>query len=184
MKSLLLLCALACLAATSVRSQTTNYIMEAYNSAVLMKSYYDEEVEYFREMLTYEADDMGYYFTDLVAQGIALVDTAAQGAAIQECGFRAADLSQENIEFMEYYINAAERAANDLHTTVLLQLRNMNIKEYDLELFYYYHSYTMDDAYYDLWYWYSDNMFYSWLIVYIEFFYVNEELYDCIVEVL
>lgn len=184
MKSLLLFCVFTSLATSSVHSQTTNYILASYDSAMQIKSLYDEQAEYFREYLTSEAEDMGRYFTNMVARGISIAETSTQGEAIQDCVAWAAEECRYNIMFMEYYINAAEEASNHLHLTVFDQLRSMNIKEYDLELFYYYHSYAMDQAYNDLWYWYSNNMIYSSMVISTEYLNIYDQLFECITGVL
>lgn len=184
MKSfVLLLGVLACWSVASVHGQTGNYLMLSYDSAMVMKSYYDEEVDYFRNYATWEAEDMGY-FTDLALDAVDEATTAEQGASIQTCVAAAARESQFNINFQDRYLVETSQAAVRLHSTVMQQLSFMNLKEYDLELFYYYHNYIMEGAYEDLWYFYAENLFYSWLMVYLDWYYVYDDLYYCVYDVL
>lgn len=178
----LLLSVLACWSVASVNGQTTNYLLASYDSAMFLKYYYDYEVQSFRQYATWEAEDMGYYFTEIAAGGIGLATSAGHGAGIRSCISVAVRECQFNINFMDRYIVETEHAANDLHKSVMDQLVKINIKEYDLELFYYYHNYVMEDAYQALWYVFWDNMFYSYYWVYIDFFYNYEFLYTCIAE--
>lgn len=176
---------LACFVGTAVRGQANNYLLFAYNAAVAMKAEYLAEIEYWSEALTVEADDMGYYYTNLVAEGLERATTEAQGAAISRCANQTVYYCELNINYLSNEIRAAGDAAVELHNSVNLQLREMNIKEYDLELFYYYHSYKMQEAYEALWGLdgFSDRMFYEWIWVLIDFFYNYDDLYYCIDEV-
>lgn len=162
----------------------TNYLLASFEAAMELQEEYVNEIDYWRDWLTIEADDMGYYFTDMVAQGIELSSSAAQGAAIGECGRTAHNYSRANINYMADTMRDTEIAGNSLHVSVMLQLSNMNIKEADLELFYYYHGYAMDEAYYNLWNDYADRMFFAWIYVLFDFYYVYDILFYCVSDAL
>lgn len=166
----------------SAQTEHGNYLLASYNEAMLIKSYYDEEVQYYREYLTYESEDMGVIFTDMVADAVAVASNPVQGERIGQCGFVTAYLGRNNIVDFERYINIAQNVGNGLHMTVLGQLRNQNIKEYDLELFYYYHSYIMQEAYDDLWYVHTYNMLYAWLDMLFDFFDLHDALDNCLLD--
>lgn len=178
MKSMVLLCFLCCLV-VCVRGQT-NYLMASFDSAMDMKAYYDHEVNAFREELTKQTSDMGHYFTEKISLSLAEASTPAQGAAIQACAVVNQYDCGNAIDYMDYYIRTADRAGNRLHSSVIEQLSQHNIKEYDLEIFYYNHNTRMAKAFEDLWYVYSDNMFYAMITVIMEFFYIQDDLVDCL----
>lgn len=174
----------ACFSA-AVRGQANNYLLSAYESSLAMKAEYVEEIEYWSQWLTIEADDMGYYFTDLVADGLQLATTEAQGAAISRCANQTVHYCELNINYMSEEIRKSAIAAVNLQNSVFLQLREMNIKQYDLELFYYFHDYRIQEAYEALWGddGFSDRMFYEWIWVLIDFYYNYDDLYYCIDQV-
>lgn len=182
MKFLVGFVVLACYAACFVQGQTYNYILRSYESALGIKAYYDEEIWYSREWLNIEAEDIGYFFTDVVADALERSPNEAQGAAITICANTTATISHWNIEYVADELRAVERVSIDLHNSVYSLLRDMNIKEYDLELFYYNHEIRMQEAYQALWYYggYSDRLFYALEFIYEEWFINLYALYDCI----
>ena len=179
MKQILLLLSLVAGLAV-VQGQSGNIFLDSFDSAMTVKELYDEETDYFRQYLTYEAEDLGN-FADFVAYALELSSTPAHGAGIQQCAEEAHYYATINVEFFNYYILEAEEAARDLQFTVMGLIRDKNIKEDlpQIDLFYYYHDYIVQEAYEDLYYYYGDNMFYAWLIVYLEWFYIYDELDYC-----
>ena len=156
-----------------------NYLMASYDAAVEMKKEADYDIEEWRWWLTIEARDIDQYFIEIVFEGIANATTAGQGAVIARCTAAAAERGHHNVIYMDEVIMEAQESSNDLHWTVFDLLRTTNIKEQDLELFYYYHSYVMAEAY-DLLYWHYYQMFDAWLEVLWDFFDNQYDLYECI----
>lgn len=169
---------------SSVNGQTGDYLWDAFNSSSAMRTEYYYEVDYWSTWLTIEMDDVGEVFTDLVVEAVERSTNAAQGDAIARCSLDVADRSKENYNYMADTIRRTKEAANALHLSVLQQFIELNIKEYDLELFYYYHSYIISNAYYALHNDYSMAMMMAWLEVFEDFFYLHEQLEDCIAEAL
>lgn len=147
MKSTFSLSCLILLAASSitVNAQATNYISAAYDSAVEMHNMYEQYVEFFRKSLNVEAADFGLYFTDAMADAIARADptSVTHGAALQSCAGVAARRSRTSIELFDEAVVSLQAESTRIHLTVVQQLLNTNVKENDLELFYYYHSHRM-----------------------------------------
>lgn len=184
MKVLLCLLGFLAVATFPVRGQTTNYIVESHKSAMLVNLYFEEEVEYWRMWLTIEAYDMGFFFTDLIAQAAALAQNPTHGAGIASCAAVAHFDSTININYLDRAILLVEKDGRALHSSVFELLRGVNIKEADLELFYYQHNYVVQEFYDRLWEEHFDNLFYSWLVVLLDFYYVYDELFYCLDDVL
>lgn len=183
MKTIVFFVVLGFCSSPVVRAQSNNYLLRAYDSALEMKALYDDEIEYWREFLTGEAGDVGYYFTDIVTRALDRFPNEVQGAGITRCTNTTATYSRANINSMADELLATEVAAVILQNSVTLLLTEMNIKEYDLELFYYYHSLKMQEAYEKLIYEYVERMSDAWLHLFMELGYHYDQLQYCILDV-
>lgn len=132
----------------TAQAQSMNYLLASYDHAIEMHNQYEQYVENFRKSLNVEAADFGLYFTEAVASAI---ERSAQdvyhGTAIQSCAGVAALASRDAINRFDEALLPIQQQAFDIHFTVIRQLMETNIKENDLELFYYYHNYRMDELY-------------------------------------
>ena len=158
---------------------TGNYLLDSYEAAVQMKQLYENDIEYWREWLTIEAQDMDFFFIELVFIGINRATAPEHGYGIAKCTAEAAETSRNNIIYMDEVMIEVQDIANTLHLTVFDLLSTTNIKEQDLELFYYYHSYVMEETEWNLWFLYYE-MYDAWLAVLMDFFDVRDRLFLCI----
>lgn len=143
MKSLFIIVFVLCFSSLLVEG---NYLMQSLDSAMWWEEYYFDEANFFRARLTWEADDYGYYFTTRMRNAIAAATTAQQGAALQLCAASAADQCLNLIHRFDDALRNTQADGNRLHATVYQQLMETNVKVTDLELFYYYHNYRMEEA--------------------------------------
>lgn len=127
-----------------VQAQTGNYLLDAYETALEMKRSYDEEAEFFRVRLTYQADDYGYYFTVRMRTALERATTEEEGAALQICAATATSSCRVLMDRFDYALRDLEQASNRLHQTVFEQLIETNIKR-DLDQFIYNHNYQMEE---------------------------------------
>lgn len=162
------------------QAQIGNYLLEAYNSAMEVKATYEEEVAFFRERLTWQADDFGYYFTSRIRNALNENTTPAQGAALQQCAATAAVQSQESINRFKESLLSLQEDANKLQSSVYEQLMETNIKEEDLELFYYYHNYRLDAARDRLFEVHINDLGNRWMEMWFEYFTISEAMDECI----
>lgn len=165
---------------TACNGQETNGLLAAHNSAIQLKLYYDEEVNYWREYVTIEAFDMGEFFGIVVGDGIDQATRATQGAAIQTCAAVAAEESRILILSMDHYVIAMDRDGNNLHSSVLKQLGQTNVLRSASDEFYEYHNLAMEAAFNKLWTYHFLNVFFAWLNAVVEFYIIHEELSSCI----
>lgn len=173
---------LVILSVTGISCQ--NYLTSAHISAMQIKGYYDSEVQQYRKYLTTENEDSAYFFTNLVTNTMSAAKTAKQGAGIASCALMAAYESDYNVAFMNSYIVDADRAANALHNSVLNQLTWNNIKSEGGKAFFEQHTMQMAVAYAQLYTHYSNNMFYAWMLIYLDFYYVYDKLDYCLFDVM
>lgn len=160
--------------------QTGNYLLAAFDSAMEVKAEYISEADFFRERLTWQADDFGYYFTTRMRYALAQATTPAQGAALRECAAVAAATCQESINRFDDSLQALHADANQLHSSVHEQLMDTNIKAEDLELFYYYHSYRMEAARDRLFDVHIMELGNRWADMWFLYFDISEALDECI----
>lgn len=131
---------------TCVGAQTTgNYILESYNAAMELKTLYENEVLFYRSMLTAEAWDMGRVFGDNMATWIGRADNENQGEALRRCAEITAVRCQSNIDLFADRILDLQRDSEELDLSVFRQLMDMNIKSEEYSLFYYHHSLRMEE---------------------------------------
>lgn len=182
MKLLVILCVLGC-ASWGTLAQT-NYLVNSHEAAMNVHAYYEEEIAYWREKLTYEAKDMGNDYTDLVADALAEATTEQQGRGISSCAADAEWKSRINIDFFDLVIQDAEEEAHKLHSSVWTHLQEVNVKETDWELFYYYHNYVVQEFYDHLWDFHFIDMFDAWIHVMAGYYYAFDELFECLHDVL
>lgn len=181
MKSFVLFLAVLASVAVSVLGQ--NPLVLAYENAMMLRASYERDLQYYRTYASFEGQEMGELYTDLVADGLAEATTADQGEGIRQCAATRARESQFNLNFMDRFITATTEAADELHLTTIRLLSTFNIKTADPDVFYYEHSYLMELAYTDLMDFYT-NMYFSWVFVFSDFYYAYEELFYCIYDVL
>lgn len=174
---------LACFAGTAVHGQANNYLLSAYESALELKAAYHQQIMSWRDWLTIEAGDVGFYFTNIVARALDRSPNEVQGAGITSCVNTTVTYSRININNMDDELRATQEAAVNLHNSVMLQLLEMNIKENDLEMFYYYHSLKMQEAYDQLWNEYYVRLETAREHLYDEWFTRYSELDGCITTV-
>lgn len=182
MKWFCLVAALGLLAA-GTRGQSppsSNYLVDALNSAMELKGIYDYETESFRARLTYQADDFGYYFTRSMRYAQPRATTQGQGAALQVCASVAASQSQESIRQFDEALRHIQQDSNQLQLSVYEQLQQTNIKAEDLELFYYYHSHRMEEARNRLYEVHFVTLGNSWARMWFDHFDIAEELDECL----
>lgn len=165
--------------AFGAKGQTVNYLIDALEASNELREKYSIQVHYWRGMLSDESEDVGFLFTDLAADLIALSSTAAQGAIIAECFKTATYNSKRSMEALGDTITRTEEAANVLHLSVIKQLSELNVKEHDMEIFYYYHSNIINNAHYELWNVHEEAMFLAWFKLNSDFFYNSNLLYNC-----
>lgn len=187
MKSILSLLSLFAISAGSlvvVHAQSTNYLLASHNASLTVLNYYHQEIALWREFLTGEGNDMGVIYTNLTAEAMQLATTAAQGAGISDCAALAGGDSRYNIIYMDNAILHMETDAYGLHSTVLDLLMDFNIKDADLEIFYYVHGYVAEQYYEKLFNYHMENVFNaSWYIL-LDFFYIYNDLTECLNAVL
>lgn len=177
MKAIVVIFSLLAALAACVRGH--NYLLASYEEALEVHSFYEGEVDYFRNWLSIDAEDLGY-FANVIADGIYAATTETQGQGIARCAARTEANSGAAIWYLNNYIVQTARASNELHMTVIRQLTTWNIKSYDPELFYYSHSELMYDAIDDLYYVHFSNMFRAWLEIAVTYYEIYEDLADCI----
>lgn len=144
MKSLFCGLVLILAVATAVKAQTGNYILQSYNSAVVIKELYEVQLNYYRVVLTEEAWDMGRVFTDQMADWIAEAQTAAQGTALRTCASQATVQCEEYIDLFGDRLEELQHETDEIHLSVYEQMMDMNIKSEEYSLFYYYHTQRLD----------------------------------------
>ena len=126
--------------------EPTNYLLEAFQSAMKLKADYETDIFFFRERLTFQADDLAYYFTVRMRYVLTDANTEAQGAALQGCASAAANQSLELIHRFDDSLRQLEEEATQLHVSVLEELIQTNIKAVGVDVFYYYHNYRVEEA--------------------------------------
>lgn len=178
MKVLLIVSVLAIVAVSN--AQRVNYLENAFANAMAVKRNYDEELVFFRERLTWQADDFGYYFTVRMRYAIARATTEAEGATLQGCASVAAFRSRALIDRFDEALRHMEHAANNLFLSIYEQFMEMNVKKSDMELFYYLHSYRMEDAELELNEIHIPEAGNRWMEMWFGYFNIADELDDCI----
>lgn len=173
-------CALGFVLCLCLALANANYLLDAFESSMALQQSYEEETEYFRQRLGWQADDYAYYFTNSVRYALETATTEAQGAALQACAGEAAAKSLEAISAFDDSLQSVQNEANDLHFSVFRQLMETNIKAEDLELFYYYHSYRVAAAFDRLWDVHVVVLGDHWANMWFDYFDISEELYTCI----
>lgn len=163
----------------SSQAQIGDYVLNAYNSAMAMKEIFEYNVEYFRETLTIEARDFGYYFTDQVARGLERVTTEAQGAALSVCAANAATSSRDSIHRFDATLIPLQNAAMGLHLSVWEELTATNINA-DLDTFYYRHNQRMDASYDHLNSVLLDHIYTANIVLWLDYFDISMDLGDCV----
>lgn len=162
-----------------VQAQSGNYLLDAYESAMEMKRSYDDEAEFFRLRLTWQADDYGYYFTVRMRTALQRATTEAEGAALQICAANSASSCRDLMNRFDYTLRDLEGASNRLHLTVFEQIIETNLKQ-DLERFIYNHNYQMEEADYLL----NDVLILEladrWIEMWFAYFDIAEALDECI----
>lgn len=145
--SLPLLALLAVVVSRASSQVTGNYLLAAYEASMELKETFDYWAEYYRDDITYEADDYSNAFTNRIANAVQQATTAEHGLALMRCADTAADQAQEAIENFHNKIRDLKNASHHLHQSVWVQLLDWNIKDEEVSLFYYYHSLRLDEAY-------------------------------------
>lgn len=176
----LCLAAVLVLSTSCVTGQSENYLLHAYDSAIEMHQQFEQYVDSFRASLNVEAADFGLYFTDALATAIGEASTEAEGTSLQSCAAVAAEKTRTAIELFIEPLEELQAESITLHQSVFQQLIETNVKEIDMELFYYYHNYRMEDSY---------NRLYGFLLVRLyddlyslwdKYFVILEEMEECI----
>lgn len=142
----LIVCVVAILGRTMKAQPSPSYLQYAYDSALEVIAEYSFERNYFRALLTWESNNVGAIFVSLLADGIDEIQTPEQGEEMRRCAESTATTSQNYLNRMDDLIGKLEDDMSNLHQTVYGQLMDMNIKQEDIYLFYYYHSLRMEDA--------------------------------------
>lgn len=168
---------LLCLSVTVISG---NYLLDSHHDALLVKSYYDEEVDYYRESLTENFQDFSKLFIDMIADIQAEATTPAQGAQIQNCAEIAANSSTVSIPLLNNYINVTEDIANSLHVSVIDQLQVVNIWEVGPEQFYQIHFRRMQVAIDDLFYIHALDMSSAMWYVYFDLLNITFDFESCL----
>lgn len=179
----LLLAAFLLLSAGGVDAQTNNYVLVAYDSALDLHRTFEQYVEDFRKSLNVEASDFGLYFTDAMANAIARADSFNHGAALQSCAGVAAQQSREAISRFDEPLIRLQDESVRIHLTVYQELIDTNIKESDLELFYYYHSYKIADLYANLYDELLEVLYTDLYALWAEYFVILGDMENCIAAV-
>lgn len=160
-----------------------NNFQRAYDSAMAVKTGYEYDIEYFRNILTWEASDMSF-FTEMIADASALIETEFQGEGLRWCAEHIAYNCERNINSMDKLIRAMERDSVRLHSTVYRQLKHFNVlSEEDMKSFDYQHDRIIANALAK-----QDHHYYGlrdkWVEIYFAYFQLYYQLDECINSVL
>lgn len=178
-RSISSLCLLLLLAVSS-NGQTTNYLMNAYDSAMDLHHTFEMYVENYQKSLAVEISDFGLYFTDAMTAAIARASTAAQGSALQSCAATATEKTHTAIDLFLAPLENLQEVSTRLHQSVWQQLIETNLKEEDVELFYYYHNYRVQDAYNNLYDVLLEDLYNELYSLWAKYFTILAEMEDCI----
>lgn len=156
--------------------------MRAYDAALMVKAGYDYDIEYFRGLLTWEAEDMGF-FTEMIADASLVVKDKFQGEGLRWCAEHIAYNCERNIKSMDDLIRDMERDSVRLHSSVYLQVAEMNIKAEGLPTFDCQHDQRIAEALAK-----QDEHFYrlreKWMEIFMAYFNLYYQLDECIDSVL
>lgn len=174
------------LTATVINAQTGNYLINSYDAAMELKLLYENEVTFYRGYLTSEAEDMGHYYTNLMAMALDVATTEEEGAALQSCVTRTAASADKNMIEYDYMLRHFEQVTRELHLSIFKILMDTNIKQEGAHLVYYYHDLYMEKMHealskYDYWLFdgWNDLLYLLWIDLYDELYYcINDVLSD------
>lgn len=181
MKFIGVLCGL--LAIASVKAQSGNLLEYAYDLSMLMLADYDYEVNWYRDALTRETYDMGYYFTAEMAEAARVAVTDYQGEGLEQCALNAVESCEVNILWFDDQLRDLEYDARTLHMSVFKILAETNIKRYGAEEAYYKHELYINEMYAKL-IDHDNRLWYAYIEMFFRFFDVLDELEYCIEAVL
>lgn len=131
----------------SIHGQAFNYLIQAHEAAMAMKSNFDYNAAYYREYVNYETESLSYNLNELVAQALERSTTEAQGAAIRDCAVIASYYATgiANPVLDDLYV--IQDAALIYYRIILEELTSMNVFATDLEIFYYQFNLRLNESY-------------------------------------
>lgn len=150
MKSVICFGLIMCALAPPIQGQQYNYLLEALDSAMLMKGNFDYQSESYRYYLTYEAAAMSEMLTDRITAAIATATTVEQGTAIRYCAVQAGYYPVAIVGATAGHLEDLQNAAVEFHQKVIDELMATNVFTVNWEVFFYYFSVRLNAAYANL----------------------------------
>lgn len=136
---------LTCLAA--VQGQTNNYLLQALDAAMAMKSNFDSNAIYYRDYVTYERTALANNLNELIAEALEKATTAEEGTEIEFCAQTSSYFFTGVSGPVLQDLDILQNAALVYYRIILDELTKMNVFEEDFEIFYYQFNLRLNESY-------------------------------------
>lgn len=131
----------------AVQGQSNNYLLQALDAAMAMKSNFDTQAVYYRDYVTYEKEAMARNSIELVLEAVAKTSTPEVGADIRFCTETTAYFASRASTPVLQHLEILQDAALVYYRIILDELSKMNVLEQDFELFYYHFNLRLNESY-------------------------------------
>lgn len=165
--------------AATANAQSGNYLMDSIDSTMEILEYFNFEVDYYREALLWEAEDMGYYFTWSLTEAARVAYTEDQGEGLRRCAEIVATACESNIHWFEDQLRELEKDTRELHLSIYNAFGPTNIVTEGGYMIYYNHNIFLNGRM-QLLAEHDTNLLNAWFDLYLRFFELDVELDYCI----